>query len=67
MRVRWGFCLFNNAAIVAKYCLDSVGMKRVFSGWDLHHGNGTQGDGDPASSFAHFTSSDPSFTRKRAI
>ena len=38
-----GFCLFNNAAIVAKYCLDSGGMKRVFLlDWDLHHGNGTQ-------------------------
>lgn len=38
-----GFCLFNNAAIVAKYCLDTGGMKRVFLlDWDLHHGNGTQ-------------------------
>lgn len=38
-----GFCLFNNAAIVAKYCLDSGGMKRVLLlDWDLHHGNGTQ-------------------------
>ena len=38
-----GFCLFNNAAIVAKYCLDSGGMKRVFIlDWDLHHGNGIQ-------------------------
>ena len=38
-----GFCLFNNAAIVAKYCLDKGGMKRVFVlDWDLHHGNGTQ-------------------------
>lgn len=38
-----GFCLFNNAAIVAKYCLENGGMKRVFVlDWDLHHGNGTQ-------------------------
>lgn len=38
-----GFCLFNNAAIVAKYCLEKGGMKRVFVlDWDLHHGNGTQ-------------------------
>jgi len=39
-----GFCLFNNAAIVAKYCLEQGGMKRVFIlDWDLHHGDGTQG------------------------
>jgi acetoin utilization deacetylase AcuC-like enzyme len=38
-----GFCLFNNAAIAAKYCLEQGGMKRVFIlDWDLHHGNGTQ-------------------------
>lgn len=38
-----GFCLFNNAAIVAKYCLEQGGMKRVFIiDWDLHHGDGTQ-------------------------
>lgn len=38
-----GFCLFNNAAIVAKYCLEKGGMKRVFIlDWDLHHGDGTQ-------------------------
>jgi len=36
-----GFCLFNNAAIAAKYCLEG-GMNRVLLlDWDLHHGNGT--------------------------
>ncbi|MEI7555693.1 histone deacetylase [Candidatus Chlorohelix sp.] len=38
-----GFCLFNNAAIAAKYYLKQLGIERVMIlDWDLHHGNGTQ-------------------------
>ncbi|MBD2538429.1 histone deacetylase [Coleofasciculus sp. FACHB-SPT36] len=38
-----GFCLFNNAAIAAKYCLKKEGVERVLIlDWDLHHGDGTQ-------------------------
>ncbi len=38
-----GFCLFNNAAIAARYALRSLGLERVLIvDFDLHHGNGTQ-------------------------
>lgn len=38
-----GFCFFNNAAIVAKHCLESRGLNRVLIiDWDVHHGQGTQ-------------------------
>ena len=38
-----GFCIFNNAAVAAKYALDSHDMKRVLIvDWDVHHGNGIQ-------------------------
>ena len=38
-----GFCLFNNVAVAARYCLNELGMRRVLIvDWDLHHGNGTQ-------------------------
>jgi|GEM_PF-1788189 len=38
-----GFCLFNNAAIAAKYCLEVNGCERVLIiDWDLHHGDGIQ-------------------------
>jgi len=38
-----GFCLFNNVAVAASYCLNELGMQRVMIvDWDLHHGNGTQ-------------------------
>ncbi len=38
-----GFCLFNNIALGAHYCLKRLGCKRVLIvDWDLHHGNGTQ-------------------------
>jgi acetoin utilization deacetylase AcuC-like enzyme len=38
-----GFCLFNNVAIAARYCLNQLGCKRVMIvDWDLHHGDGTQ-------------------------
>lgn len=38
-----GFCLFNNAAIGARYAQEKYGVGRVLIiDWDVHHGNGTQ-------------------------
>jgi len=38
-----GFCLFNNAAIAARYAQTHYGLERVLIiDWDVHHGNGTQ-------------------------
>jgi acetoin utilization deacetylase AcuC-like enzyme len=38
-----GFCLFNNAAIGARYAQTHYGVDRVLIiDWDVHHGNGTQ-------------------------
>lgn len=38
-----GFCLFNNAAIAARYAQEAHGAERVaVVDWDVHHGNGTQ-------------------------
>lgn len=38
-----GFCIFNNAAIAARYAQERKGMQRVMIvDWDAHHGNGTQ-------------------------
>jgi acetoin utilization deacetylase AcuC-like enzyme len=38
-----GFCLFNNAAIAARYAQAELGVSRVaILDWDVHHGNGTQ-------------------------
>lgn len=38
-----GYCIFNNAALAAKYAIDRLGLKRVLVvDWDLHHGQGTQ-------------------------
>jgi len=38
-----GFCIFNNAAIAARYAIQKYGLKRILiADWDLHHGNGTQ-------------------------
>ena len=38
-----GFCLFNNAAISARYAQTHKGLDRIFIfDWDVHHGNGTQ-------------------------
>jgi len=38
-----GFCLFNNAAIAARYAQAVHGVERVLIvDWDVHHGNGTQ-------------------------
>ena len=38
-----GFCLFNNAAVGARYAQVRYGVERVLIiDWDVHHGNGTQ-------------------------
>lgn len=38
-----GFCLFNNAAIAARYAQSRYGVENVaIIDWDVHHGNGTQ-------------------------
>jgi acetoin utilization deacetylase AcuC-like enzyme len=38
-----GFCLFNSAAIGARYAQARYGAERVLIiDWDVHHGNGTQ-------------------------
>jgi len=38
-----GFCVFNNAAIAARYAQKKHNIKRVLiADWDVHHGNGTQ-------------------------
>jgi acetoin utilization deacetylase AcuC-like enzyme len=46
-----GFCLFSNAAIVARYIQRAYGLERVaVVDFDVHHGNGTQAclEGDPS-------------------
>jgi acetoin utilization deacetylase AcuC-like enzyme len=38
-----GFCLFNNAAIAARYAQDHYGISRAaVVDFDVHHGNGSQ-------------------------
>ena len=38
-----GFCIFNNAALAARYAQRRYGISRaLIVDWDLHHGNGTQ-------------------------
>lgn len=38
-----GFCIYNNAAIAARYARKAYGVDRVLiADWDVHHGNGTQ-------------------------
>ncbi|GAA2234946.1 class II histone deacetylase [Herbiconiux moechotypicola] len=39
----WGFCIFNNVAVAARYAREVRGAERVaIVDWDVHHGNGTQ-------------------------
>ncbi len=39
----YGFCIFNNVAIAAKYAIEKYQLDRVLVfDWDVHHGNGTQ-------------------------
>jgi acetoin utilization deacetylase AcuC-like enzyme len=41
--VGMGFCIFNNAAVAARYLQKKYGLGRVLiADWDVHHGNGTQ-------------------------
>jgi acetoin utilization deacetylase AcuC-like enzyme len=38
-----GFCIFNNAAIAARYARKKHGLERIaIIDWDVHHGNGSQ-------------------------
>lgn len=38
-----GFCIFNHAAVAARYAQRKHGIERVvIIDWDVHHGNGTQ-------------------------
>jgi acetoin utilization deacetylase AcuC-like enzyme len=38
-----GFCMFNHAAVAARYAQEVLGIERVaVFDWDVHHGNGTQ-------------------------
>ena len=38
-----GFCIFNNAAIAARYAQKKHKLRKVLIvDWDVHHGNGTQ-------------------------
>jgi acetoin utilization deacetylase AcuC-like enzyme len=38
-----GFCLFNSAAIAARYAQQEQGLGKILIvDWDVHHGNGTQ-------------------------
>jgi acetoin utilization deacetylase AcuC-like enzyme len=38
-----GFCIFNNAAVAARYVQKKYGVEKVLIvDWDVHHGNGTQ-------------------------
>lgn len=38
-----GFCLFNHAAVAARYAQQRHGVEKVaVVDWDVHHGNGTQ-------------------------
>ena len=39
----FGFCMFNNIAILARYLQKKYGLDKILIlDWDVHHGNGTQ-------------------------
>ncbi|MBT7789114.1 MAG: histone deacetylase [Calditrichaeota bacterium] len=39
----WGFCIFNNISILAKYLIEKYSLKRIaVVDFDVHHGNGTE-------------------------
>lgn len=39
----WGFCIFNNIAILAKYLMKKYMLERIaIVDFDVHHGNGTE-------------------------
>jgi acetoin utilization deacetylase AcuC-like enzyme len=43
LHVPWGFCLFDNVAIAARYAMETYGIERVaIIDFDVHHGNGTE-------------------------
>jgi len=51
-----GFCLFNNAAIGARYAQEYLNLHRVLVvDWDLHHGNGTQHSFEDNPSILYFS------------
>lgn len=51
-----GFCIYNNAAIAAKYIQKRHGLARVMIvDWDVHHGNGTQATFDADRSVFYFS------------
>ena len=41
-RRRWGFCLVNNVAVVARQLQRRVVERMAILDWDVHHGNGTE-------------------------
>jgi acetoin utilization deacetylase AcuC-like enzyme len=39
----FGFCVFNNVAVAARYAIEQYGLERIMIiDYDVHHGNGTQ-------------------------
>lgn len=39
----WGFCIFNNIAILAQYLINKHNLERIaIFDFDVHHGNGTE-------------------------
>ena len=39
----WAFCIFNHAAVAARYAQQKHGVcKILIVDWDVHHGNGTE-------------------------
>ncbi len=39
----WGFCIFNNIAILAKYLIENYSLENIaVIDFDVHHGNGTE-------------------------